>query len=97
MEKSLIGRFACSKAGHDKGTIYVIVEQDCSQVFLCDGKYHTLEKCKRKSFKHIDIWKESVDKELLQRILNKDKLFDYEIKYAIKKQKEGKEEGYVQK
>ena len=41
--------------------------------------------------------KDCVDDVLLQRILNKDKLFDYEIKYAIKKQKEGKEEGYVQK
>lgn len=97
MEKNLIGRFACSKAGHDKGMLYVIVKQDGSQVHLCDGKYHTLEKCKRKSLKHIDLCEEGVEDILLQRILNKDKLFDYEIKYAIKKQKEGKEEGYVQK
>lgn len=97
MEKNLIGRFACSKAGHDKGSHYVIMRQEGSQVFLCDGKYHTLEKCKKKSLKHIDLCEESVDDEMAQRILNKDKLFDYEIKYAIKKQKEGKEEGYVQK
>ena len=97
MEKNLIGRFACSKAGHDKGTLYVIVKQECAQVFLCDGKDHTLERCKKKSLKHIDLCKDCVDNELLQRILNKDTLFDYEIKYAIKKQMEGKEEGYVQK
>ena len=97
MEKNLIGRFACSKAGHDKGTLYVIVKQELALVFLCDGKYHTLEKCKKKSLKHIDLYEESVEENLLGRIRNKELLFDYEIKYDIKKQKEGKEEGYVQK
>ena len=97
MEKNLVGRFACSKAGHDKGTLYVVVSQEGTQVYVCDGKYHTLEKRKKKFLKHIVLCEESVEDELVQRILNKDKLFDYEIKYAIKKQKEGKEEGYVQK
>ncbi len=86
MESSLIGRFAISKAGHDKDTLYVIVEQDARYVFLCDGKYHTLEKPKKKAMKHVSVCEESVLPKLKMRIFNKDKVFDYEIKYAIKLQ-----------
>lgn len=86
MENNLIGRFAVSEAGHDKDTLYVIIAQEERCVYLCDGRYHTLEKPKKKSMKHVAICKEGVMPELQRRILNKDKVFDYEIKYAIKVQ-----------
>ncbi len=86
MEDSLIGRFAISGAGHDKDTLYVIIAQDAKYVYLCDGKYHTLEKPKKKSMKHVTICKEGVLPDLQKRIINKDKIFDHEIKYAIKVQ-----------
>ena len=95
MESSIIGRFAVSKAGHDKDTIYVIIAQDANFVYLCDGKYHTLEKPKKKSMKHVALYKASVTEDMRKRIIEKKKLFDHEIKYAIKMLKEGKEEGYV--
>ncbi len=95
MGNELIGRFALSKAGHDKGTLYVIVAQESSFVYLCDGKYHTLEKSKKKALKHVALYKASVSEEMIQCIEKKEKIFDHEIKYAIKMQEKGKEEGYV--
>lgn len=114
MDNNIIGRFAISKAGHDKGAMYVIVAQEESFssvfnkdtqyadvvrgtgfVYLCDGKYHTLEKPKKKSLKHVNVCKASVTEELQKRIIEKDKLFNHEIKYVIKQQSKGKEEGHV--
>ena len=70
---------------------------ECSRdrVFLCDGKFHTWNKWKKKSVKHIKICGESVPKEMLERIMKKEKVFDHEIKYVIKLQEKRKEEGYV--
>lgn len=70
---------------------------ECSKarVFLCDGKFHTWNKWKKKSVKHINICGESVPKEMLERIMKKEKIFDHEIKYVIKLQEKRKEEGYV--
>ena len=48
-----IGGFAVSTAGHDKGTMYVVVGQEGDRYLLADGKYKTLEKPKRKSRKHL--------------------------------------------
>lgn len=84
MEDSLVGRFAVSLAGHDKGALYVIVAQETQYVYLCDGKNHTLGNPKKKSMKHVSICGEGVIPELQKRIINKDKVFDHEIKYAIK-------------
>ena len=95
--EDLIGRFALSKAGHDKDKCYVIVDADERFCYLCDGKYHTLHKCKKKSIKHVSICNDRVPVEIYERLLEKEKIFDHEIKYAIKMQEKRKEEGYVQK
>ncbi|MBQ9142277.1 MAG: KOW domain-containing RNA-binding protein [Lachnospiraceae bacterium] len=95
MKNDLIGRFALSKAGHDKDTLYLIVAQENSFVYLCDGKAHTLDKPKKKSLKHVALYKAEVSAEMTKRIVEKEKIFDHEIKYAIKMQEKGKEEGYV--
>ena len=50
MEVSKIGMLAKSKAGHDLGKIYVIVNEDEEYVYLCDGKIRTLEKLKKKNY-----------------------------------------------
>lgn len=92
---NLIGRFAISKAGHDKDVLYVVTAQGEGFVYLCDGKYHTIEKPKKKSLKHVGLCRASVSEEMRRRIAEKINIFDHEIKYVIKLQKEGKEEGYV--
>ncbi|MDO4522394.1 MAG: KOW domain-containing RNA-binding protein [Eubacteriales bacterium] len=55
MERFEPGMMAWSRAGHDNGTLYVILEvtQDC--VFLTDGRLRPLEKPKKKKKKHVQV------------------------------------------
>ncbi|MCM1539817.1 MAG: KOW domain-containing RNA-binding protein [Blautia sp.] len=81
----MIGQFAVSKAGHDKGNLYVVAACEGEFVFLCDGKTKTQERPKKKKWKHIQPIKETVEEELLQRFQAGGKVYPEEIRYAIKK------------
>ena len=80
MERFEIGMIARSKAGHDKGHVYIIVETDATSVYLVDGKIRTLDRPKKKKKKHVQLICEQhdiagLDDVALKRIL---KLFDKE-------------------
>jgi len=47
------GYFVKSLAGHDKDKIYVIIREEKEYVYVADGKYHTLDKLKKKNKKHV--------------------------------------------
>lgn len=47
------GMLARSKAGHDAGKIYVIIETDDAYVYLSDGRLRPMQKLKKKKKKHI--------------------------------------------
>lgn len=49
------GMLARSKAGHDSGTVYVIIEQDKTYVYLADGKIRTWNRLKKKKKKHVQV------------------------------------------
>lgn len=55
MERVICGMPARSKAGHDKGRLYLICKVTDTQVYLCDGKCRTLEHPKKKNRKHIQV------------------------------------------
>ncbi len=93
--KDLIGSLVVSTAGHDRGSYYVVLSDKEGFLYLSDGKYHPVEKQKKKSIKHVEVYRTSVQEELYRRIINKEEIFNHEIKYAIKMLKDGKEEGYV--
>ena len=80
MEKELIGCFARSLAGHDKDTVYVIIEIDNEYVYLSDGKNKTVDRPKKKKLKHIQIIKkkDSIIESKHKNVINED------IKRAIK-------------
>ena len=42
-------KFAVSKAGHDKDSIYVIIKEEADMVYLADGRHKPLEKPKKKN------------------------------------------------
>ena len=42
---------ARSKAGHDMGKVYVIMDVDDAYVYLADGRIRTLDKLKKKKQK----------------------------------------------
>ncbi|MBR6316047.1 MAG: KOW domain-containing RNA-binding protein [Lachnospiraceae bacterium] len=54
----MVGYLAKSLAGHDKGNIYIIIEETETDVLVADGKYKTLEHPKRKNKKHIQVIKQ---------------------------------------
>lgn len=47
------GEFAISKAGHDKGKIYVVVGVEGDFAYLANGKERTIANPKKKRLKHI--------------------------------------------
>ena len=48
-----MNQLAVSLAGHDKDSVYAVVAEEGSMVFLADGRTRTLEKPKKKNQKHI--------------------------------------------
>ena len=74
------GMLAKSKAGHDKGHLYIIYDVDETYVYLVDGQIRTIDKPKKKKRKHVQIVCEKHEIEgkddvAVKRIL---KLFDKE-------------------
>ena len=68
------GYFASSKAGHDKGTVYMILESD---------KLRPTDKLKKKKLKHVQLIKQK-DSDLAEKIEKNLFISNEEIKYAIK-------------
>ncbi len=80
----MIGRFAESFAGHDAGTIYVIIGIDEKKVMLCDGKIKKFSHPKVKNIKHVTFRRESVSEEVRKKITEHAPDADEAIKRAIK-------------
>ena len=55
MDRIEIGMLAKSKAGHDKDSIYVIINIEETHVYLADGRIRTLANPKKKKIKHIQV------------------------------------------
>ena len=61
MNECNIGMLARSKAGHDKDKVYVIIDKDDTYVYLVDGNLRTLNKPKKKKWKHVQLIKRQYD------------------------------------
>lgn len=48
---------AISRAGHDRDTLYVVLEDDGTYVVLTDGRRRPLDKTKKKKKKHVQVIK----------------------------------------
>ena len=80
----MIGQLVTSKAGHDKGTLYVVVAVEGEFVYLSDGKLKLPETPKKKKKKHIQSMNVFVGQELTKKLESKSKVYAEEIKYALK-------------
>lgn len=79
----MTGKLAVSKSGHDKGHVFVIIEEDDRCVFLADGDLKPVEKPKKKNRKHVQVIKNLP--KAVDDILNKNvPVKNLEIKRAIK-------------
>lgn len=80
----MIGQFVTSKAGHDKGTLYVITAEEGDFVYLCDGRLKPVEAPKKKRRKHIQPINAMVEEELRERLASGGRVRDEEIRYAVR-------------
>ena len=87
----MTGNFAFSKAGHDKGKLYVIVAEEQDYVYLCDGRLKKIDAPKKKRKKHIQIVNRRVGEELLAGQEKRETMLDEQNKYAIKQYEKEKE------
>ena len=55
------GMLVRSKAGHDKGCIYVVISVKNEYVYLADGKIRTLDRLKKKKKKHVQLIRKVYD------------------------------------
>lgn len=78
----MTGMFAMSKAGHDKGTVYIIVKETKEYVYVSDGKLKGIINPKKKNIKHIQIIKKS-DEILREKLINGKQIYNEEIRKAI--------------
>lgn len=81
------GYFAKSKAGHDKGKTYIIIEGTRETgkedfVMVADGDVKTLEKPKKKRTKHLQIILKC-DEEIFEKMTNGQEIRNEDIKRAI--------------
>ena len=80
----MVGMFAVSKAGHDKGQMYIIIKEEGDFVYLADGRLKTIESPKKKRKKHLHPVKKGMDEALAERLKSGNTVYNEEIKYAIK-------------
>lgn len=55
MNRYKAGMLALSRAGHDAGEVYVIMDVDEAYVYLVDGRNRTLDRPKKKKKKHVQL------------------------------------------
>ena len=80
----MIGQFVISKAGHDKGEIYVIVAEEKDFVYLSDGRLKLPEKPKKKRKKHIQPIKQGMDEAITEKLKQEIPVRNEEVKKVIK-------------
>lgn len=80
----MIGQFVISKAGHDKGGIYVIVAEEKDFVYLSDGRLKLPEKPKKKRKKHIQPITRTLEDTLTKQLKAGESVQAEKIKYAIR-------------
>ena len=70
----MVGQFVISKAGHDKGTLYVTVAEEEDFVYLSEGRLRSMEYPKRKRRRHIQPMNRTVEEALCRKLHNGEKV-----------------------
>ncbi len=80
----MTGRFVISRAGHDKGSVYVVLSFDGQFFTLADGRLKKTGSPKKKRRKHVQLTDSYVDLELQEALRAGMPHLDDRIKYAVK-------------
>jgi ribosomal protein L14E/L6E/L27E len=84
MADPVIGQLVRSKAGHDKGCVYVVVGILSTTYLLSDGRIKPLAHPKQKNHKHVQKINTLVEESIRSRLSTSGIVRDEEIKRAIK-------------
>ena len=98
----MTGQFATSRAGHDKGVLYIVVAEEGDFVYLSDGRLRGPDRPKKKRRKHIQPINAEADEDLKARLLAGEAVRPEEVRYAIRQFESNRtnkilEEMYVEK
>lgn len=85
-----VGDIVLSTQGRDKGNYFLVVEANDGFVFLVDGGMRKLARPKKKNAKHVSHSGKSVDA-IAKKLLSKQKVFDSEVKSALRQFQESGE------
>ena len=80
----MTGQFVTSKAGHDKGTLYVVVAEKDEFIYLSDGRLKEPGNPKKKRRKHVQPVNRTVDESLRKKLEAGEPVRPDEIKFAIR-------------
>lgn len=80
----ITGKVARSTAGHDKGSIYLIIKEETDFCYVADGRLKTLQNPKKKNRRHLQVYTQTDTGEIGRRLRDKEKVRDHEIKHFLK-------------
>lgn len=80
----MLGYFVRSKAGHDKGSLYMILKEDDTYVYLVDGKNKLVDAPKKKKWIHVQKILKVQDEFIIEKLSKGNIPTNDEIKKAIK-------------
>lgn len=80
----MVGQLAISRAGHDKDTLYLIVREEETCVYLADGVLKTYASPKKKNKKHIQPVHSGLSLEEMEALAGNQADADTKIKRCIK-------------
>lgn len=77
------GMLVESRAGHDKGELYIVTDMDDEFVYVCDGKIRTVDRPKKKKEKHV-AKKSGVPEIIAEKLIDRKPVTNEDIKRVIK-------------
>lgn len=80
----MVGQLAVSRAGHDKDTLYLIVREEETCVYLADGILKTYASPKKKNKKHIQPIRGGLSKKEMEALAENPADADTKIKRCVK-------------
>ncbi len=85
---TIIGRYVWSKAGRDKGHLFIIISiLDDQHVMVADGSLRRVSNPKKKKLKHLNITNKAAE-DIQRTISIKRRLLDTDLQMAIEEYKE---------
>ena len=81
----MVGKLAVSLAGHDKGSIFLVIREDGDVIWLADGISRLYQSPKRKKGKHVQlVLNGGMDSSKLEDLFQNPADADTKIKRCIK-------------